>query len=477
MAQIWDHGRRVGKAFALAELIQRGALATAIGLAVHYAAFYWLGGPLWTEVIGEWIMARTPNAYSVWLLGNLGAWAKPFALTGGLAALGIVMSMGAMFTGLRSVVAVGGGAVVYWFVFGYVGYTFWIPAILALQFKPVAPAGGRRLALQALMGGVTAGVAAESFWRDERMALRAAKPVPLWPFYAPVESFGAGRVRRAVTQIGQHYTMSKNSVDPAIDPAAWALRITVDGRQTAALRYSQLLQLPRQQRFVTLRCVSNTLKSDLMGTAEWSGFLLKQIVDRARLPAGISEVAFIGVDGHGDSLPLDYAFSDEVLLAVGMNGETLNRAHGFPTRLLCPRYYGFKHVKWLGEIAFVTKPYFGTWPKLGYTKEPLVKIASYIDSARRERNTVKLGGVSYAGSRGIRAVNVRINGGEWKPAALENPLSAYSWTRWTAEIEAAADASTVEARAQDGGGMWQLDTETKLFPDGVGGPTLRKVSI
>jgi len=453
--------------------VERGSLATAIGLAVHYAAFYLVGVPLWTEVIGEWIMARTPNSLSVWLLANLGAGAKPFAMTGGLAALGFVMSAGALFTGWRSMAVVALGAVGYWGLFGYVGMSFWLPAFLALQVKTAAPVGGRRVALQALMGGVTVAVAGESYWRDERLARRAVKPVALWPFSTPVETFGAGWVRRAVTQIGQHYTMSKNSVDPAIDPAAWSLKITVDGREIASLRYAQLLQIQRRQRYVTLRCVSNTLKSDLMGTAEWSGFLLQQIVDRARIPLGIKEVAFIGVDGHGDSLPLEYAFSDEVMLAVGMNGETLNRAHGFPLRLLCPRYYGFKHVKWLGEIAFVTKPYFGTWPKMGYTKEPLVKIASFIDKARREGNRIRIGGVSYAGGRGIRAVEVRIDGGKWKSATMEDPLSPYTWTRWIAELES---GSSVEARAQDGEGAWQLDTETPLFPSGVGGPTFRKVS-
>lgn len=464
--------------------MERGAAATAAGLAVHYAAFYLLGVPLWTEVIGEWIMARTPNTYSVWLLAELGAWAKPFALTGGLAALGLVLTLGALFAGWRALAFVGLGSFVYRGVFGYAGlwesWTFWLPAMLILVAAPRAPmpaAGGRRVALQALMGGATVAVAGESYWRDERLARRAAKPQRLWPFVMPEESFGAGWVRKAVTQIGQHYTMSKNSVDPAIDPETWALRITVDGREIGRVRYAQLLQIPRERRYVTLRCVSNTLKSDLMGTAEWSGFPLSQIVDRAGIPAGVVEAAFIGVDGHGDSLPIQYAFSREVLLAVGMNGETLNRAHGFPVRLLCPRYYGFKHVKWLGEIAFVSMPYFGTWPKMGYTKEPVVKIASYIDKARRDGNKIQVGGVSYAGSRGIQAVEVRVGGGAWQAASMENPLSEYTWTRWIATLEGPEGEAVVEARAQDGTGAWQLETETPLFPGGVGGPTLRKVSI
>ena len=476
MAKIWDYRAGIGKAVDLERVVQRGALATAIGLAIHYGAFYLFGFTLWTEVIGEWIMARTPNTYSVWLLAELGAWAKPFALTGGLAILGFAVTVSAW----RGWWLVPAFALFYGWVFGYWqwhAWTFWLPVMGLLWWPAVERVAGRRAALQALMAGATGAVAVESFWRDERLARRAVKPMALWPFQTPPEEFGVGWVRRAVTRIGEHYTMSKNSVDPAIDPATWALRITVDGRELATLRYAQLLQAPRQQRYVTLRCVSNTLKSDLMATAEWSGFPLRQIVDRAKLPGSIREVAFIGVDGHGDSLPLDYAFSDEVLLAVGMNGETLNRAHGFPLRLLCPRYYGFKNVKWIGEIAFVTVPYFGTWPKMGYTKEPLVKIASFIDKARREGGKIRVGGVSYAGSRGIKAVEVRVSGGEWKLASMENSLSPYTWTRWIAELDGGPEVAQVEARAQDGTGAWQSETESPLFPSGVGGPTVRKVSI
>ena len=56
---------------------------------------------------------------------------------------------------------------------------------------------------------------------------------------------------------------------------------------------------------------------------------------------------------------------------------------------------------------------------------------------------------------------------------MEAPLTGYTWTRWVAEIP--GDGETVEARAQDGTGAWQLTEETPLFPSGVGGPTVRKV--
>lgn len=456
--------------------IERGSLATALGLAVHYLFYYLFGAPLFTEIIGEWIMARTPNTYSVLLLETMGAWAKPFALTGGLFALGFAMTLVALSWRYVAIVPV---AAVYYFTFELAGLTFWLPALAALvlaaprveKFSP-----SRRRLLSAVMSSTTLAVAVEGYLRDARLAARAAKPFALWRFAPPPDNFHR-LARKAITAIGTHYTMSKNSVDPTIDPATWRLRFTVDGKEILSLSYLQLLQAKRQQRYVTLRCISNTIKSDLMGTAEWSGFPLRQIIDGSSLPPTIKEVAFLGVDGHGDSLPLDYALSEEVFLALGMNGQSLTRAHGFPIRMLCPRYYGFKNVKWIGEIAFVSTPYYGTWPKMGYTKEAKTNIASYIDKA----TATEVVGVSFAGSRGIQRVEVRLLGadgapGPWQPATLENPLSPYTWTRWQIAL-AAPGATHAEARAQDSTGAWQATEETKLFPSGVAGPTVRKISV
>lgn len=490
----------------IARSIRESSLAALAGLLFHYLGFYTAGWPLLTEAVAEWIMARTPNTYSVMILGTLGEWAKPFALTGGLAALGFIL-FAAHLTALRgrapwmrivpaaliasALLAALAWALDYRSSAGML--SFILPAMLVLGWKltgsrevlPAPPTPARREFLATagrvltpvILSSGTAAVAVESWARDRALARKAVEPVPLWPFSYPEhrESFAPGLVRRAVTGIDAFYGMSKNAVDPAIDPREWRLKITLDGRPWRELSYQQLLALPRLQRYTTMRCVSNTLKSNLMGTAEWSGILLRQLVDPQRLPSGIVEAAFIGVEGHDDSLPLQYAFSEDVMLALGMNGQTLNRVHGFPVRLLAPRYYGFKSVKWLGEIRFVSKPYFGTWPKLGYTKEPRVHTMSFIDRVRREENRLALGGVAFAGVRGIRRVELRAGSGPWVEAQLEEPLSRYTLTRWKGEIVPAADARIIEARALDGEGQWQATEERPIFPDGVAGPTVKRL--
>jgi DMSO/TMAO reductase YedYZ molybdopterin-dependent catalytic subunit len=438
----------------LRRTLRRSSLAALAFCALNYLLFVAAGAPLVTDRIAEWIMARTPNDQAVFLLTRLGEWAKPLAATGGLAAIGAAA----------------------WLV------VFAVELVFRRARRDPAPAAAaaagptrRDVFTPLLMAGGTALVAGESFARNRVYAARAVEPRVLYPFQPPPDTFGEGLVRPFITPVEAFYGMSKNTVDPVIDPRQWKLDITLDGRPLRSLTYGELFSMPRMQRVTTMRCVSNTLKSNLMGTAEWSGLSLRQLIDPSRIPSDVVEIAFLGTDGHDDSLDPRHALSDDLLLALGMNGTTLDRTHGFPIRIVAPKYYGFKSVKWLREIRLVTRPYFGTWPKMGYTKEPVVHTGCFIDRVRRENGTLRLGGVAYAGIRGVQRVQVRADGGPWVEAQLETPMARYTWTRWKAALDAPR-AEFVQARAQDGEGRWQAEQEKPLFPDGVAGPTIKRVT-
>ncbi|GIU80795.1 MAG: hypothetical protein KatS3mg005_4033 [Bryobacteraceae bacterium] len=438
----------------LRRTLRRSSLAALAFCALNYLLFLAAGAPLVTDRIAEWIMARTPNDQAVFLLTRLGEWAKPLAATGGLAAIGAAA----------------------WLV------VFAVELVLRRARRAAAPAAAqaagptrRDVFTPLLMAGGTALVAGESFARNRVYAARAVEPRVLYPFQPPPDTFGEGLVRPFITPVEAFYGMSKNTVDPVIDPRQWKLDITLDGRPLRSLTYGELFSMPRMQRVTTMRCVSNTLKSNLMGTAEWSGLSLRQLIDPSRIPSDVVEIAFLGIDGHDDSLDPRHALSDDMLLALGMNGTTLDRTHGFPIRIVAPKYYGFKSVKWLREIRLVTRPYFGTWPKMGYTKEPVVHTGCFIDRVRRENGALRIGGVAYAGIRGVQRVQVRADGGPWVEAQLETPMARYTWTRWKAALDAPR-AEFVQARAQDGEGRWQAEQEKPLFPDGVAGPTIKRVT-
>ena len=456
------------------------SIAALVGLAFQYGAHYLFGTPLLTDQIAEWIMARTPSRYSVAILQYFGAWAKPSAVTGALALLGGCLTGVRVIPGRASSCVVGmlcALAVARFFDYSSIagGCAFWIPAlafaVFAMRQAEAKPVSLERRAL--LMTGGVIAVAAESFFREEALARRARQPFDLFPYQPPLDraGFAPGLVRKAVTPLPEFYGMSKDTVDPIVDTQTWRLLITFDGKPIRQFTYGELLSLPKQIRYVTLRCISNTLKSDLMGTAIWAGVHLSQLIDRRSIPANTIEAAFIGVEGHDDSLRIDYAYSEEALLTLGMNGKTLNRTHGFPIRLLAPNYYGCRNVKWIREIRFVSTPYYGTWQRLGYTKEPVIHICSHIDRIHRDGPLVDFGGVSFAGTRGIKAVRVRANGGPWQAARLETALSPYTWTRWVAQLTA-SEGAVIEANAQDDGGNWQKLAPEGPFPSGMSGPTI-----
>lgn len=463
--------------------ITRSSLATLAGLTIHFAVGYAMGFQLLTDAVAEWIMARTPSAWAVPLLETMGTWAKPFAATGGLAALGFLMFLPLLIK-IPAISALAAAGLVGALCFG-LDYTslpgflsFLIPAVAVLLWKPVEQISARREFLTSVaMSSGTILVAVEAWWRNELMASKAIEPVPLFRWSVPAErvEWGKGLVRKPVTSVREFYVMSKNTVDPVVDPKTWRLKIRLDDRLIREFSYAELLSLPRQERFITLRCVSNTLKSDLMGTAAWSGIRLEQLVKASEVPAQAIEMAVVGLDGHGDSVKLPYAFSGEPLFALGMNGDTLNRNHGFPIRLLTPRYYGFKSIKWIDEIRFSSVPYFGTWPKLGFTKEPLIHTASFIDRIVRDGNKAKVGGVSFAGVRGVQRVEVRANNGDWTGVETEAQFSPFTLTRWKGQLVIPAGAEFLEARALDGDGQWQATVEKPLFPDGVSGPTAKRL--
>ena len=469
----------------LKQTIRRSSLAALAGIAIHFLASYSRGYPILTDGIAEWIMARTPSSWAVPLLETMGPWAKPFAATGGLAALGFLLWLPLLLKPrwAQAAAAIATLGALFWTLdYSSVGgaISFLIPALLVL-LSPTGqiPGTGRRefLSSAAMLSG-TALVAVEAHIRADRFASRATEPVPLFRWSVPAEriDWGKGMVRKPITSVREFYVMSKNTVDPVVDPKTWRLKLFADDKLLREFSYSELLGLPRQERIVTMRCISNTLKSDLMGTAVWSGIEVGQLVRRAELAMQNIEMAVIGLDGHGDSFRLDYAFSGEPLLALGMNGDTLSRNHGFPIRLLTPRYFGFKSIKWLSEIRFTSVPYIGTWPKQGYTKEPLVHTASFVDRILRDGERARVGGVSFAGVRGIQSVEIRPNNGPWKPVAMETPISPYALTRWKGELILPAGAVWIEARALDGEGKWQSTIEKPLFPDGVSGPTIKRLT-
>ncbi|XP_013586691.1 PREDICTED: sulfite oxidase-like isoform X2 [Brassica oleracea var. oleracea] len=144
--------------------------------------------------------------------------------------------------------------------------------------------------------------------------------------------------------------------------------------------------LPKYNVTATLQCAGNrrTAMSKVrnvrgvgwdvsaIGNAVWGGAKLADVLELLGIPKltgfttlGGSHVEFVSVDRckeenggpYKASIPLSQATNPDadVLLAYEMNGEILNRDHGFPLRVVVPGVIGARSVKWLDSINLLAE--------------------------------------------------------------------------------------------------------------------------
>ncbi|HXH85260.1 MAG TPA: molybdopterin-dependent oxidoreductase, partial [Nitrospira sp.] len=190
---------------------------------------------------------------------------------------------------------------------------------------------------------------------------------------------------------------------------------------------------------------------------------------------------FRAADGYSDSIRLDRAMTGDVMIAHKMNGVPLPLGHGFPARVIVPGVYGMKSVQWLTEIEVVEQDYKGYYAKKGWTDEAVIKTTSRFDipehgsSLKGFRHKVE--GLAFAGTRGIRLVEISDDGGEhWTPAALDAPLSFASWRFWHYDWTVSKPGRhSLVVRATDGTDALQTSIEQDPAPDGATG--LHEITI
>jgi len=194
--------------------------------------------------------------------------------------------------------------------------------------------------------------------------------------------------------------------------------------------------------------------------------------------------AFKARDGYTESIPMSLVQgAPEILVAYELDGAPLPMSHGFPARMIIPGHYGMKGPKWLDSIDLVNHESGGFWEQQGWDHNAIVKTTARID-APRDGDLVKLGavsvaGVAFAGSRGIRVVEVSTDGGStWKSAPFKTPLSPLTWVLWTFDWTPAREgAFRLMVRATDGTGAPQDSRGAASYPSGASGYHTIQVDI
>jgi len=303
---------------------------------------------------------------------------------------------------------------------------------------------------------------------------RAVAKVANRPTFATNEP---GQISPAITPNGDFYVISKNFVDPSPDRGNdWSISIDGVVNQELDLHRADLEAMAAPPFVSTLTCISNPIGGPLISTATWRGAPLGDVLRKAGVGNGAVDVVFTGEDGYTDSIPIEKALAPETMVVWEMNGEPLPRLHGEPVRVIVPGLYGIKNVKWLTKITVTNDDYRGFWQERGWTDVGRIKTSSRFDvPGNRDvvsAGTVEVGGVAFAGDRGISKVEVSTDGGDtWAEATIvENPSPAgLSWVTWRHEWIGRPGSHDLAVRATDGTGELQTNEHASELPDGASG--------
>jgi DMSO/TMAO reductase YedYZ molybdopterin-dependent catalytic subunit len=283
---------------------------------------------------------------------------------------------------------------------------------------------------------------------------------------------------------GDFYLIDVSPQPPYVVTDDWTLRITGLVEREVSFTYADLLAADLVEEVVTLSCVSNEVGGDLVGNARWTGIPLRTLLDEAGVLPEATQLVGEAVDGFTAGFPVSALDDDRTaLVAIGMNGEPLPRAHGFPARLVVSGLYGYvSATKWLSEIRLTTlEDEDGYWIDRGWAKEAPVKTQSRIDVPRNRASVpagrVPIAGVAWAPSRGISRVEVRVDEGEWMEADLARVASEDTWVQWHVAWEAEPGDHEIQVRATDGDGEIQGEDRVAPIPDGAEGWHTRTVRV
>jgi hypothetical protein len=236
-----------------------------------------------------------------------------------------------------------------------------------------------------------------------------------------------------------------------------------------------LMKLPMIEHDVTLTCVSESVGGGYIGNARWQGTLLAGLLRKAGIQSGADQIVMRDVNGMNLGVAADPVMDGRAsLLAVGMNGQPLPQAHGFPVRVVVPGLYGYVSAcKWVVDMELTTFGAFDAyWVHRGWSQQAPIKTESRIDVPKAgtglPAGRATIAGVAWAQHRGIEAVELSIDG-TWHDATLASQDTIDTWRQWYYVWDATPGPHTLKVRATDKTGHTQTAVVHGPEPNGATG--------
>ena len=341
--------------------------------------------------------------------------------------------------------------------------------------RGVLVAGGSLAVAAAAMGGAGRRITSYRTRTTSVDLPAAADPAPPFPTGLDRRVPGISSFR---TPSDDFYRVDTRLTLPIVDVDDWTLTIDGDVEREVTFTFDDLLAMPLIERDITLTCVSNDVGGTYVGAARWTGVRLTDLLDRAGIDATkADQILSTDVDGMTISTPLDLATDGrDAMIAIGMNGRSLPRDHGFPARMVVPGLYGFVSAcKWISKMTLTTYAEEDAyWTQRDWATDAPIKISSRIDTPRPlstiDAGRTVIGGVAWAQHQeGVAKVEVRIDGAAWQEARLGPSAGNDYWRQWYLPWTAEPGQHSLAVRTVDGQGDVQTPVRATPFPEGSSG--------
>src|SRR6185437_4505292 len=279
-----------------------------------------------------------------------------------------------------------------------------------------------------------------------------------------------------VTPNAGFYRVDTDLALPQLSPQTWTLKIDGMVGRELEISFADLLRMPLTEADITLVCVSNEVGGTYNGNARWLGVPPAGLLRRAGVRAGADQVLSSAADGMTISTPVETIMDGRnALLAVGMNGQPLPVAHGFPARMIVPGLYGYvSATKWVTKLTLTTfarqKAY---WTQRGYSAQAPVKTESRIDVPKPlsqvKAGRITVAGVAWAPATGIAKVEASADNGPWQKASLAASGGIDTWRQLMWDWDARPGLHNLRVSATDFSGMTQTPQRAYPAPNGASG--------
>jgi DMSO/TMAO reductase YedYZ molybdopterin-dependent catalytic subunit len=289
--------------------------------------------------------------------------------------------------------------------------------------------------------------------------------------------------RPEYTPVEQHYRIDIAAVPPVLDEADWRLPITGLVDNPLSLSLADIRNnFTAIDQYITMSCISNRVGGDLISTTRWTGVPFRDILEQAKLQPGATHVKIMAADGFDETVALDIPLNDpECVICYAWDGQPLAVRNGFPIRIHIPNRFGMKQPKWITSMEVIDHDEDGFWVRRGWSKDAILRATSVIDTVatdeiitRDNQQFVPIGGIAWAGPRGVSKVEVQVDGGDWTEAQLRAPLNNdlehyKTWRIWRYEWPFAEGDHTFAVRMFEADGTEQITRVEDVRPDGATG--------